>query len=79
MQSVSHVNIISLEGVWNSETHVYLVMELMRGGELFERIIKKEHYSEQEASTALTQILSAIEHCHSIGIIHRCLSIYLSL
>lgn len=50
---------------------MYLVMELMEGGELFDRIVEKESYSEQEAVLTVRAIVDAIRYCHSIGIIHR--------
>jgi serine/threonine protein kinase len=50
---------------------VYLVMDLMTGGELFDRIVTKDHYSEQEAKQALCQITIAIKYCHDKNIVHR--------
>ena len=46
-------------------------MELMRGGELFENIIKKEFFSEKEAADTIRPIIDAIAYCHSLKIIHR--------
>lgn len=48
-----------------------LVMELMTGGELFDTILEKEHYSEKEASETIRPIIDAIGYCHSLNIIHR--------
>lgn len=46
-------------------------MEMMTGGEMFDRIVDKEHYSEKEASDSIRPIVDAIKYCHSLGIIHR--------
>jgi calcium/calmodulin-dependent protein kinase I len=46
-------------------------MELMEGGELFEQIMKKDKFTEEEARTATKLIIGAIGYCHNIGIIHR--------
>ena len=46
-------------------------MDLMTGGELFDRIVMKDHYSEREAKDALYQIVIAIQYCHSRNIVHR--------
>jgi calcium/calmodulin-dependent protein kinase I len=46
-------------------------MELMEGGELFDRIVEKEAYSEKEAAETLKPIVDAIRYCHADGIIHR--------
>ncbi len=48
-----------------------LVLELCAGGELFERIISKKHYSEKDASTLVRQMLEVVGACHVNGIIHR--------
>lgn len=46
-------------------------MELMTGGELFDAVLAKEHYSEKEAAEAVRPIIDAINYCHSSSIIHR--------
>lgn len=43
----------------------------MTGGELFDRIVEKEHYSEREASETIKPVVDAIRYCHSMDIIHR--------
>ena len=44
---------------------------LRAGGELFDRIVNKAHYSEAEAATAVRQVASALEYLHARGIVHR--------
>ena len=46
-------------------------MELMEGGELFDRIVEKEHYSEKEAADTIRPLVDTIRYCHSMGIVHR--------
>ncbi|PPD78651.1 hypothetical protein GOBAR_DD24426 [Gossypium barbadense] len=50
---------------------IYLVMELCRGGELFDRILAKGHYSERAAATIIKTILEIVKVCHEHGVIHR--------
>jgi calcium/calmodulin-dependent protein kinase I len=50
---------------------MYLVCELMTGGELFDRIVEKESYSEKEAADTIRPIVDAVRYCHMLGIIHR--------
>lgn len=71
MERVRHPNIIVLKEVFDCPASVYMVMEVMTGGELFDRIVQKEHYSEGEAKDALRQITAAIAYCHEMGIVHR--------
>jgi len=48
------------------------VMELMTGGELFDRIVAKSKYSEAEAAATIAKIADALVYCHKRGIVHRC-------
>eukprot|EP01031_Cornospumella_fuschlensis_P032848 gene32848-39720_t len=71
LQLTNHPNIVSVKEVFYCKNYVYLVMDLMTGGELFDRIVTKDHYSEQEAKGALSQIVIAIKYCHDKNIVHR--------
>lgn len=42
------------------------------GGELFEDIVRREFYSEADASYCIQQILESIAYCHASGVVHRC-------
>ena len=57
--------------IFDEESHIYLVLELLAGGELFDRIVEKESYSEKEASDTIRPIVDAIRYCHGLGIVHR--------
>lgn len=46
-------------------------MELLNGGELFERIKRKKHFSETEASYIMRKLVSAVSHMHDVGVVHR--------
>lgn len=56
MKKVSHPNCVSFTEVYESRTKLYIIMELVTGGELFDRIIEKEHYSEKEAAGCFQQV-----------------------
>ena len=49
----------------------YLVMEYAAGGELFDRIIAKEYYTEAEAKKVVKVVAKALKYCHHNGITHR--------
>lgn len=51
--------------------HTYLVMELLRGGELLERIRKKKMFAEWEASQLMKSLVSAVSYMHEAGVVHR--------
>lgn len=63
-----HPNIVKLIEVYEDETHIYLVMELLSGGELLRR---PRPFSEQQASKIMRQLASAVLFMHSKGVVHR--------
>ncbi|EDM07093.1 ribosomal protein S6 kinase polypeptide 6 (predicted) [Rattus norvegicus] len=71
MRYGQHPNIISLKEVFDDGKYVYLVTDLMKGGELLDRILKKKCFSEQEASNVLYVITKTVEYLHSQGVVHR--------
>ncbi|CAK9265884.1 unnamed protein product [Sphagnum jensenii] len=66
-----HPNIVTIKGAYEDVTSVYLVMELCAGGQLFDRIIQRGHYSETKAAELTWTIVGVIEACHSLGVMHR--------
>uniref|UniRef100_A0A7N6BBL0 Protein kinase domain-containing protein n=1 Tax=Anabas testudineus TaxID=64144 RepID=A0A7N6BBL0_ANATE len=71
LHKIKHANIVSLEEIFESKSHLYLVMQLVSGGELFDRIIEKGFYTEKDASKLIQQILDAVKYLHDMGIVHR--------
>ncbi|CAI0402314.1 unnamed protein product [Linum tenue] len=66
-----HPNIIRIKSAYEDSVAVHVVMELCSGGELFDRIIKRGHYTEMKASEITRTICGVIETCHSLGVMHR--------
>ncbi|MBA0679108.1 hypothetical protein Goari_010903 [Gossypium aridum] len=64
-------NVVELKGAYEDKHSVHLVMELCAGGELFDRIIAKGHYSERAAASLLRIIVQIVHTCHSMGVFHR--------
>ncbi|XP_021772196.1 calcium-dependent protein kinase 17-like [Chenopodium quinoa] len=64
-------NIVELKGAYEDKHSVHLVMELCAGGELFDRIIAKGHFTERAAASLLRTIVQIVHTCHSMGVIHR--------
>jgi serine/threonine protein kinase len=71
LKALHHPNIIHLEDTFESPDRIYMVMELMKGGELFDYVVEKGTLSEEEASILVRKITSAVAHMHSQNIIHR--------
>ncbi|NXO51930.1 KCC1A kinase, partial [Aramus guarauna] len=68
---IKHPNIVALDDIYESGTHLYLIMQLVSGGELFDRIVEKGFYTERDASALIRQILDAVKYLHDMGIVHR--------
>ncbi|XP_045800483.1 calcium and calcium/calmodulin-dependent serine/threonine-protein kinase DMI-3 [Trifolium pratense] len=66
-----HPNVIDLYDVYEDINGVHLVLELCSGGELFDRIVAQDKYSETEAATVVHQIASGLEAIHKANIVHR--------
>uniref|UniRef100_A0A3Q3T322 Calcium/calmodulin-dependent protein kinase IGa n=1 Tax=Mastacembelus armatus TaxID=205130 RepID=A0A3Q3T322_9TELE len=71
MRRIKHENVVGLEDFYESQTHYYLVMQLVSGGELFDRILDKGIYTEKDASTVIKQVLQAVRYLHENSIVHR--------
>jgi len=68
---IDHPNVVKLFEIFEDKDLIYLIMEYMSGGELFDRIVEREHYSEKEASDTIRPVIDCIKYCHSLGIVHR--------
>uniref|UniRef100_A0A3Q3G1F2 Calcium/calmodulin-dependent protein kinase IGa n=1 Tax=Labrus bergylta TaxID=56723 RepID=A0A3Q3G1F2_9LABR len=71
LRRIKHENVVGLEDFYESRTHYYLVMQLVSGGELFDRILDKGVYTEKDASTVIRQVLEAVSYLHENSIVHR--------
>uniref|UniRef100_A0A8C6WUE1 Calcium/calmodulin-dependent protein kinase IGb n=1 Tax=Neogobius melanostomus TaxID=47308 RepID=A0A8C6WUE1_9GOBI len=71
LRRIKHDNVVGMEDFYESRTHYYLVMQLVSGGELFDRILDRGVYSERDASKVIQQVLQAVEYLHQSGVVHR--------
>jgi calcium/calmodulin-dependent protein kinase I len=71
MRQVSHPNIVKLHDVFDSRSKMCLVLDLLEGGELFDRIIEKGHFRESDAANCFAQMVLALKYLHDKQIVHR--------
>jgi len=71
MRYGQHPNIITLKDVFDDGEHVFLVTELMKGGELLDKILKQKFYTEKEASSVLKTVTRVVDYLHKSGVVHR--------
>ncbi|KAJ8640904.1 hypothetical protein MRB53_017598 [Persea americana] len=67
----NHPNIVSLKETYEDDNAVHLVMELCEGGELFDRIVARGHYTERAAAAVTRTIVEVVQACHKHGVMHR--------
>jgi calcium-dependent protein kinase len=70
LKSLDHPNCIKLHQVFEDESNLFMVMDICKGGELFDRIQSKGSYSEKEAAGVIRQITEAVRYLHEKGIAH---------
>ena len=68
---MDHPNILKLYEFFEDDKNMYLITEICKGGELFDRIIEEEFFSEKVAANIFKQMLQPINYCHKRGIAHR--------
>ncbi|CAI5534572.1 unnamed protein product [Closterium sp. Naga37s-1] len=66
-----HPHIIGLEEVLEDPKSIHLIMDLCSGGDLFDAVKARKHLPEPLAARLLQQLVGALLHCHSTGIVHR--------
>ncbi|KAL7134690.1 hypothetical protein ABFS83_11G043300 [Erythranthe nasuta] len=71
MKIVRHPCIVKLHEVLSSHTKIYIVLEFVTGGELFDKIVQHGRISENESRRYFQQLIDAVSHCHSKGVYHR--------
>jgi len=71
MQNLDHKHIVKLIDFFEEEDQYYLVIDLLRGGDVFDRIIDIEQYTEKDARDLAKVLLKAIQYLHEKGIAHR--------
>jgi len=71
MKKLNHANILKLFEVYEDDDSFYLVMELVKGKELFDKIVERGMYSERDAANIIAQVVSAVDYLHENGIAHR--------
>ncbi|XP_076255585.1 BRSK family serine/threonine-protein kinase sugar-free frosting isoform X1 [Rhynchophorus ferrugineus] len=71
MKLIDHPHVLGLTDVYENKKYLYLVLEHVSGGELFDYLVKKGRLTPKEARRFFRQIISALDFCHSHSICHR--------
>uniref|UniRef100_A0A6I8SYZ8 BR serine/threonine kinase 1 n=1 Tax=Xenopus tropicalis TaxID=8364 RepID=A0A6I8SYZ8_XENTR len=71
LKLIEHPHVLKLHDVYENKKYLYLVLEHVSGGELFDYLVKKGRLTPKEARKFFRQIISALDFCHSYSICHR--------
>ncbi|XP_020226207.1 CBL-interacting serine/threonine-protein kinase 3 [Cajanus cajan] len=71
MKLIKHPNVVQLYEVMGSKTKIYIILEFVTGGELFDKILNNGRMSEKEGRRYFQQLINAVDYCHSRGVYHR--------
>ncbi|KAM0735626.1 Ribosomal protein S6 kinase alpha-3 [Formica fusca] len=66
-----HPHIVTLKGVHEDDKRVYLVLELLRGSELLDRLLQRRNFTEREAAEVIHTITTVVHYLHENGVVHR--------
>lgn len=70
-RNLDHPNIVKVLEFYQNEKYFFIVTEFLEGGELFDRIMECQSFSEEMARSVMEQVLSAVQYLHKHGFIHR--------
>jgi len=71
LKECRHKQVVQCHDAFETDDRLYLVMELMEGGELFDKIVDMGHFTEKQAADATLKLLDALKFMHDQGIAHR--------
>ena len=68
----AHPHTTTMYDAYEDDGFFVLILELCKGGELFDAIVKRHHLTEKDAAEIMNSVVSVVMECHARGIIHRC-------
>ena len=71
MKMVRHKYVVGMKEVLASKTKIFIVLELVTGGELFDKIVSEGKLAEEPALYYFRQLVEGVEYCHGMGVCHR--------
>ena len=71
MKMIRHPNVVKLHEVLASRTKIFIVLELVTGGELFDKIVSEGRFNEDTARFYFRELIEGVRYCHSKGVAHR--------
>lgn len=71
LSQIDHPNIVKCREVFEDNEHIYIVLDLLSGGELFHRVVDKNVFTEKDAADIIRPVIDAVRYCHDLDVAHR--------
>jgi len=71
LSSINHMYIVKMLAIFDTMSHLYIVMELMEGGELYDEILRRKSFTEGDTAYIMRQVFEALAYLHNQKIVHR--------
>jgi len=71
LKKLSHPNIVQFQDFFEDRNNLFIIMELVGGGELFAQVVRAGSFSEKKAAGIIRDVASGLHYIHSMGVIHR--------
>ena len=71
IKRLDHPNIVKMYEEFEDQKFLYIVTELISGGELFDELLRKKKFTEKDCATIIKQLLETLNYCHSNNIVHK--------
>lgn len=71
LKALDHPNVMKIYEAFEDNDFIYLVTELLKGGELFDKLLEMGHFSENKCALIMKQLLQALAYCHEKKLVHR--------
>ena len=71
LKKLDHPNILRMYEIFEDHKRYYVVTDICQGGELFDEIVKRKQFNEEDTAVLIRQVLSCINYCHTNNLVHR--------
>jgi calcium/calmodulin-dependent protein kinase I len=71
LSQIDHPNIVKCREVFEDQAHIYIVLDLLSGGELFHYVVERRTFTEKDVADIIRPIIDAIRYCHDLDVAHR--------
>ena len=71
IKELDHPNIVKMYEEYEDQKYLYIVTELISGGELFDELLRKKKFTEVDWAAIIKQLLGALNYCHKNDIVHK--------